>query len=95
MNSHIHQCPKCGHTFTCDYSSCEGKVDVKDVRCLLGWSTGVDKLSTLQFGYVDTRYEYRRKSKAHKRALETLTQRPVSIPHREQDGPLWDVNLIG
>ena len=95
MEGHIHQCPKCGHTFTCDYSSCEGKIDVKDVRCILGWSTGLDKMSAMQLGYVDTTWHYRRKGSAHKRALETRSQRPISVPHHNQDGPLWDVDPTG
>lgn len=95
MGSHIHQCPKCEHTFLCDYSSCEGKINVKDVRCLLGWGTGLVKLSAMQYGYVDSRFAGGRKGKAHIRAMETVTYRPVSVAHREQNGPLWDVDRIG
>lgn len=95
MGSHIHQCPKCWHTFVCDYPSCEGKINVQDVRCVLGWGTGLGKMSAMQLGYVDSYYEYRGNGGWHKRALETRIHRPVSIAHREQDGPLWDVKPTG
>lgn len=33
VNPHMHQCPGCKHTWTCELNDCGGKLNVYDGRC--------------------------------------------------------------
>lgn len=54
--SHYHQCPECGHFWTCDRVSCKPYIKRKDDRCAYGFSTGrsnIDEVRAHKLGVME------------------------------------------